>query len=137
LIVVRPPFGKAVIVGNCALFGSWCIREGRKRVRVPLDGEPKAFPPHRALASAWKIRKWATMGAVKSSRSRWYTAPKAGDVFVIINPGAGGVDVGRGHVGFVVRAEGEHLLTIEGNADNGVRVRRRDAAHVAGYARWA
>jgi hypothetical protein len=113
----------------CALFCGWCIREAKQTLGLSAT-KPLAFPPHRALASALKIRAWA------EKRGRWERTPRPGDVFVILHPGAAGVDVGRGHVGFVVAVEGKQLLTVEGNADNGVRVRRRPAAHVAGYARW-
>lgn len=110
----------------CALACSYWIRTGLDRT--------KAFPPFRARASALKIRDWGRANGC------WYPEkpsfrPLPADVFVILRAGAGGVDTGRGHVGFVIEAVQGVLRTIEGNAGNAVRLRVRERAGIQGYVR--
>ena len=57
------------------------------------------------------------------------------DIFVILRPGAGGVDSGRGHAGFVIEQVQSVLRTIEGNIANAVRLRVHGRATITGYVR--
>lgn len=105
----------------CAMWVSWCLRQA--------TGGP-AFPPHRGIASAVRIRDWGlAKGRYRAGQ------PASGDIFVMIKPGADGVDSGHGHVGFVVAVEPTRILGISGNDGNAVRVRWRNRSTIAGYVR--
>lgn len=127
----------------CALFASWAIRHGLDRYH--------AFPPHRGLASVAKIARWASENGAVIGEPAYRDAvpdvldvgtladgspplaPQPGDLFLMLRAGGTGVDVGRGHTGFVLAVEQRTILTIAGNEANAVRCRRRARATIAGY----
>lgn len=126
----------------CALFVSWCLR----RAAGGDEKKALAFPPHRSRASVTKIAAWGAANGKLRREPRFagkqaevlascddVSEPRAGDMFLMLRAGAEGVDSGRGHTGFVLAVEPDHVVTVEGNCANAVRCRRRLRADLAGY----
>jgi hypothetical protein len=82
----------------CAAFVSWVFREASRTLGIPCPLHPSG--------GALKLWRWAA----PATRTQW---PKPGGVFVI-DHGAG-----LGHVGIVESVTPDHLVTIEGNTNDG------------------
>jgi len=100
----------------CAAFVYWCCQEAGKAI-LPKTG---------GVLAMWN----------KSKPEMKFSAPKAGDIFIM--------DFGKGlgHTGFVEKVEGDKLYTIEGNTnDTGSREgyevcrRERSALKCKGFIR--
>lgn len=66
-------------------------------------------------------------------QGRWGDAPKPGAVVFFSWSGSKSIDA-IDHVGMVMKANGDgSIQTIEGNTDNAVKIRTRDASSVVGY----
>lgn len=121
-IVIRPTFGKAIMVGNCALFVSWCVRQqALSPISAPI-----------AAVTRWKAWFEARGRYVQDRSTR---DPGPGDAFVLLATGADGVDTGHGHMGLVLSVDRDAatLRTIEGNTSNGVRQKTRAIASLHGW----
>ncbi|WP_262246895.1 CHAP domain-containing protein [Parapedobacter soli] len=99
----------------CAAFVSWCFgRAGYPQPRNPWS--PALFPASRTV---WT--KGGHSGTMKH-----------GDVFGIYYPTLKRI----AHVGFIDQIEGNWLVTVEGNAENQVRRKRRPIGSLYAVADW-
>jgi hypothetical protein len=116
LIVVRPRFGRATVIGNCGRFALWCVEEAAMQlgVEAPTRGWDD-------LASAAKWRGRAALAGCFSQE------PAPGAIGCIL---AGT----HGHVVLVGDVDPEGALTcIEGNSGGRVNIRTRKVEEFAGF----
>jgi hypothetical protein len=126
--------------------------------------QPWVFPPWCAIAvSSWMAEafeagSWSdipfgawfggvtqTMNWAKRSgcwRDDVGSWARSGELFVMGRAGSGsdeserGVTTGAGHIGIVAWDDGEYIVTVEGNAGNAVRTKRRLKADMMGFVDW-
>jgi len=105
LIMVRPRFGKAIIVGNCAYFVSFCA------AAIP-GGSPFGRMGNVNNIMAWAEKHNCALipGAAQI---------KPGDIFIISR------DYFHGHCGIVQASVPPYIWTVEGNCANRIDVRQR------------
>ena len=126
LIVVRPTYGKSMVVGNCASFVNFC------EVHAGVHGWP-------STGDTWAIQDWArSKGCYIDGPGG--QQPERGDVFLLLD-----TDGQPEHTGFVTRNNGDGThSTIEGNTHaegvssgpKGVHRKTRDNTDCK-YVRWA
>jgi hypothetical protein len=124
-------YTKGWAVPWCAAFVSWAFNT------CPLGPEfeptKKWVDPYLYAVVKWK-QKLEELGtyvdATQADRD-----PQPGDIFIILYPGADGVDPQHGHTGFVVSYDPERKVvgTIEGNTSNGVRSKERPRSSLSGW----
>lgn len=76
-------------------------------------------------SGALNARSWLKVGTA-------VTQPEMGDVVVFWRESP---QSWKGHVGFFIRATGEHIYVLGGNQLNAVNIRPYPAAHLLGYRR--
>lgn len=103
----------------CAFFWCWAMREALG-----------TYPFRRRLGSVYSCYRAA------DKQGLWKPAeadPIPGDAFVMLSKGT--ARRGSGHIGFVLRVEGDRFNTVEGNAGNRVKVGLRERREVVGWIR--
>lgn len=125
LIVVRPPFGRAVIVGNCARFALWAIQGAA--LELGIDDPTRGGGD---LAGAGKWIRWAKAhDKLIGAGSLAAAQPDAGAVACISTPGHGHVMLAASFV------EGGRFSTREGNASNRVNAHWRTVDSITAWVR--
>ena len=138
LIVVRSPGGgRAMVVGNCAIFACWAIREGMG----VSSWEELPFGTWQGWVYGIESWGWDNQKLIHSSQIGG-TDPQhlLGGVFVMSRQGSAS-DVDKttkaGHCGLVVgMTEAGSLITIDGNVGNAVREMERPVSSVVGVVQW-
>lgn len=103
----------------CGQFISWCLD------RAGVPGDWKGVDSQRSTVASLEYWK---------SRNRLVTEPKPGDLVFFNWPGGDSVD----HMGAVIGTSDWNqgvLMTIEGNSNDGVRIRTRHRESVVAFAR--
>ncbi|QIH37208.1 CHAP domain-containing protein [Sphingobacterium sp. DR205] len=99
----------------CAAFVSWSY--GKAGLPAPRNAwSPALFPLVR------RYTKEQILGGVV----------RQADLFAIYNQKLGRID----HVGIVQKMEGNWILTVEGNVNNGVLSKRRSLATIYAFSNW-
>jgi|GEM_PF-1268259 uncharacterized protein (TIGR02594 family) len=94
----------------CSAFVNWCMMQAGY------------VGTNHALARSW----WTWTGGTRQSE------PRQGCI-VVFRRLIDGVDVGKGHVGFYIKTEGDHIHVLGGNQDNRVSIKPRAKADLIGF----
>jgi hypothetical protein len=98
-----------------AAFVSWCY--GKAGLPLPRNAWSPALLPNARRYTRERVQR----GAVRQA-----------DIFGIYNQKLGRID----HVGIVQKMERSWILTVEGNVNNAVLVKRRSLTTVYGFSNW-
>lgn len=117
----------------CAAGASWCLLEAAARLSLPRERWPHL--PRLAVHELWSdARQRGTAHEASTVRSGAYV-PRPGDLWVQVRqgerpgPAAAPFPSGLGHVGRLVRIEGDSLVTLDANInDTWTEVSRRLSA---------
>jgi len=99
----------------CAAFVSWCY--GKAGLGAPRNAWSPALFPMTRRYTARQIEQ----GTVRQA-----------DLFAIYSPSLQRIN----HVGIVRKKEGNWIVTVEGNVDNGVLCKRRPLATIYAFSNW-
>lgn len=111
----------------CAIFVSSCIRKGVQEdawTKTPMGGW---------FGAVSQYERWAK-GKGLWTRIQASTSVVPGALFTMARNG--GTNAHAGHMGFLIRDDGPHVVTLEGNINDGVGSRTRRKATLTGAIDW-
>jgi hypothetical protein len=116
----------------CALAVSYWLKKGLN------VGAWTEIPFGARLAAVSEIERWGRQND-RLVRAMASTVVEAASIFTMSRSGSSSDTTpqpGAGHTGLVVRDDGSHVITIEGNTTNAVGSRRRRKTTLGAFLRW-
>jgi len=123
------------------IFPPWCAIAVSSWMAEAFEADSWEDIPFGAwFGGVTQTMSWAKrVGCWRDDVKSW---ARPGELFVMGRAGSGsdeserGVTSGAGHIGIVCWDDGEYVVTVEGNAGNAVKTRRRLKSEMMGFVDW-
>lgn len=130
-------------IGGAWSFPSWCGIAVSSWMAEAFDASTWGeIPFGNWFGGVTQTARWAESKGVYRACSRGLdVSVRPGELFIMGRAGSGsdereGYPAHAGHIGIVAWDEGEHVVTVEGNAGNAVRTKRRSKDVILGFVNW-
>lgn len=130
-------------IGGAWKFPPWCAIAVSTWLAESLDASKwSEIPFGNWFGGVTQTAKWAERNGVYRVVSAGVDSrAKVGELFIMGRAGSGsdereGFPAHAGHIGIVAWDEGDAVMTVEGNAGNAVRLKRRSKDVILGFVDW-